>query len=113
MLALVAADRRNAWPRRGLAWLGWAYNRSPLRPLLDLSDWASLLGDGLLPPLWRWIALLGLPAAREAAYAEAARQAVRRSSGWAGALVSLVVWVGLLALLVLALLAAVLPGPPA
>jgi len=104
-LALAAADRRNGAVPRALAWLAWAYNRSPLRVFLETTDLPLLIAEGVLPPLWRWLAFGLLPGDRAAAYRRAARGAPRRGSGWAGCLVALPVWAGLAALTLWALLA--------
>ncbi|MFT8243553.1 hypothetical protein [Roseomonas sp. BN140053] len=109
-LALAAADRRNGFAARGLAWLAWAYNRSPLREAVELLDWPPLILEGVLPPLGRWLAFLSLPADRAAAYRLAARNAPRRNSGWAGCLVALPVWVEVTALVLWALTASVSGG---
>jgi len=104
-LALAAADPRNGPATRALAWFAWAYNRSPLRALLDLPDLPLLVAEGVLPPLWRRLAFLPLPADRAAAYRRAARDAPCRHSGWAGCAVTLPVWGGLAAVTLWALLA--------
>jgi len=104
-LALAAADRRNGMAARALAWLAWAYNRSPLRVFLDTVDLPLLLAEGVLPPLWRRLAFLPLPQERAEAYRRAARNVPWRNSGWWGCLVVLPIWTGLAALTFLALLA--------
>lgn len=104
-LALAAADHRNGYLARAAAWLAWAYNRSPLRIFLDTPDMPLLIAEGLLPPLWRWLAFLPLPPDRAATYRQAARGMPERNSGWLGCLVVLPVWAGLAVLTLWVLLA--------
>ena len=106
-LALAAADPRNGPSTRALAWLTWAYNRSPLRIFLDTPDMPLLIAEGVLPPLWRRLAFLLLPADRAAAYRRAAQGGPERNSGWLGCLVVLPVWAGFSLLTLWALLATV------
>jgi len=104
-LALAAADPSNGSLPRAMAWLAWAYNRSPLRAFLDLLDMPLLIAEGVLPSLWRWLAFRLLPTERAVAYRRAAHGRPRRSSGWLGCLVVLPVWTGLAALTLWLLLA--------
>ena len=104
-LALAAADPRNGPLSRVLAWLAWAYNRSPLRAFLDLPDMPLLIAEGVLPPLWRRLGFLLLSPEHAAASRQAAQSLPSRSSGWLGCLVVLPVWVGLAALTLWLLLA--------
>lgn len=93
-LLLASRDRGVAAPGRALAWLAWAYGRSPLRPVPEVLDafWGL---DGLLPPLLRRLAFAAIGRAGAGQHRAATAGQPAGSSRWRGVLVALLLWAGL------------------
>lgn len=96
-LLRASGDERLGLVPRGIAWLAWAYRRSPPRVLTELADLTGL-PDLLLAPLLRHVAFraIGRGSAAEHRAATAGRNELV-SSGWPGVVVFILLWGAVLA----------------
>ncbi len=99
-LWLAARDRRTPWYAKLVAALVAAYALSPIDLIPDFIPVLGYLDDLIIVPLGIWLAIRLIPKELMAEFRREADSRVPRPASWAGAVIVVLLWLLIVALIV-------------